>query len=103
VPELDITDRPTAAAHLAAFGSDNARRLYQTWLSATQEIRNELWYLDDVAINVEELWLRDLRRLRDELQPNERRARQALADAIAKELDDHRKAGAGDHPSDVEQ
>jgi hypothetical protein len=31
LPEPAVTDQPTIAAHLAAFGSKNVRGLYQAW------------------------------------------------------------------------
>lgn len=90
VPEPAVTDRATAAAHLA-FGSPKVRGLHQTWRSTV------------TAIDTEESTLRwnysqtypegpsfdELKQLLDVLHPDERAARQALADAIAEDLGHH--------------
>ncbi len=88
VPEPAVTDRATIAAHLAAFGSENVRRLYQTWRYTTTAIDTEE---DALRWDADQNYpyppsLDDLKRLRDVLHPNEHAARQALADAIAEEL-----------------
>ncbi len=88
IPEPSITDQATAAAHLAAFGSDNVRELYQAWRSALAAIGAEEAKL---RWNVEQSYpegptLDELKPLQDVLHPNEVAARQALADAIAEEL-----------------
>lgn len=88
VPEPAITDRATIAAHLAAFGSANVGRLYQAWRSTVTAIDTEE---DALRWNVEQNYppgpsLDELKRLLDVLHPDERAARQALADAIAEEL-----------------
>jgi hypothetical protein len=88
VPEPAVTDRATIAAHLAAFGSDNVRGLYETWRSTITAINAEE---DVLGWNATENYppgpsLDDLKRLQDVLQPQELAARQALADAIAEEL-----------------
>jgi hypothetical protein len=85
--EPDVTDRATIAAHLAAFGSDNVRRLYPAWRSTITAIENEETTLSWGAIEDSEApSFDDLKRLRDVLYPTERAARQAMADAIAEEL-----------------
>ncbi|MGH3936453.1 MAG: hypothetical protein ACRDS1_15990 [Pseudonocardiaceae bacterium] len=88
VPEPAVTDRATTAAHLAAFGSDNVRRLYQAWRSTVTAIDTEE---DALHWDADQNYpyppsLDNLKRLLNALQPNERGARQALAGAIAKEL-----------------
>ena len=44
--EPAVTDRATIAAHLAAFGSPNVRRLYQDWRSIITAIDTENDALD---------------------------------------------------------
>lgn len=89
MPEPAITDRATAAAHLAAFGSATVRGLYQAWRSGITAIETEE---DALRSYVDDNWppdapgLDDLKRLQNELGPTEVDARQALADAIAEEL-----------------
>lgn len=88
VPEPAVTDRATIAAHLAAFGSENVRRLYQAWRSTTTAIDAEE---DALRWDADQNYpyppsIRDLKDLQEVLQPEELAARQALADAVAEEL-----------------
>ena len=88
VPEEPaVTDRSIIAAHLAAFGSPNVRRLCQAWQSTVTEIdAEENLVRDSFDVNPGEApGLGVLKNLKV-LQPKERAARQALADAIAEEL-----------------
>lgn len=85
VPEPAVTDRATAAAHLAAFGSANVRRLYQFWRSTIAAIDTELDLLHRDATPAGPS-LDEVKHLQDVLHRNERGARQALADAIADQL-----------------
>jgi hypothetical protein len=104
VPEPAITDRATAGAHLAAFGSATVRGFYEAWRSTITAIEAEE---DALHSYVDNNWppdapgLDELRRLQNELGPKEVHVRRALANAIAEELG-HRKPGAGDHPSNVD-
>ncbi|MGH3900864.1 MAG: hypothetical protein ACRDTA_21995 [Pseudonocardiaceae bacterium] len=86
--EPAVTDRATIAAHLAAFGSANVCGLYQAWRSTITAIDTEeskhRWNTDQAYPEVPSL--DDLKHLQDVLHRNERAARQALANAIAKEL-----------------
>lgn len=88
MPEPAVTDRATIAAHLAAFGSDNIRELYEVWRSTVTAIDTK----EDSLRSIVEMdypetpSLDELKRLRDVLHPKEVAARQALADAIAEEL-----------------
>jgi hypothetical protein len=85
VPEPAVTGRATAAAHLAAFGSANVRRLYQAWRSTIAAIDTELDELHrDESMGGPSL--DEVKHLQDVLHPNERGARQALADTIADQL-----------------
>ncbi|MGH4012203.1 MAG: hypothetical protein ACRDTH_29260 [Pseudonocardiaceae bacterium] len=87
--EPAVTDRAIVAAHLAAFGSDNVRRLHLAWRSAIAEIGLDLAVLDTIADDYQEGQEHPVRYLSDlieKLHPNELSARQALADAIAEEL-----------------
>lgn len=88
VPEPAVTDKATIAAHLAAFGSDKVRSLYEEWRFAATHIELEQDMLKSV---VEELCpdgpdLDRLKHLREELHPREVGARKALADAVAAHL-----------------
>jgi hypothetical protein len=86
IPAPAITDRATIAAHLAAVGSDNVRKIYHAWRSTTDKIELELI---SMKMDKEDGVIHTLADLRDpllELHFTEVRARQALADAIAKEL-----------------
>jgi hypothetical protein len=89
-PEPAATDRATIAAHLA-FGSPNVRRLYEDWRSTLTKIDIEedgiRRAFDDISGKGPNL---DALKELEVLQPKERDARQALADAIAKELGPHR-------------
>jgi hypothetical protein len=86
MPRPAITDQAIIKAHLAAFGSDNVRRLYKTWRDITDEIEDQLTELraiddlDDIHDGDDQLVHLTA------LHPKERDARQALADAIAEEL-----------------
>lgn len=83
-PEPVITDRAVIAAHLSVFSSDNVRKLYSIW-------RGEIDSIEEMAKVMKE-YPGDARfptsSARDEIL-----ARQALADAIAKELDHRREEG----------
>jgi hypothetical protein len=89
VPEPAVTDRATIAAHLAAFGSDNVRELHRAWRFAITAIRDEEEVLREFYHEnyPEEPSLGGLKNLLKVLQRKELAARQALADAVAKELD----------------
>ncbi|HET9258459.1 MAG TPA: hypothetical protein VFO16_25135 [Pseudonocardiaceae bacterium] len=85
-PEPAATDPATIAAHLA-FGSPNVRRLYEDWQSTLTKIDIEE---DGIRLDFDDIRgkgpsLDALKEL-EVLQPKERDARQALADAIAEEL-----------------
>ncbi|MGH3800196.1 MAG: hypothetical protein ACRDTD_08720 [Pseudonocardiaceae bacterium] len=82
-PKPAVTDRATIGAHLAAFGSDNVRTLYKAWRSTIEEIVIEVTVLKAIA---EDSFPEVPRPQNPTLLPNEHRARQELADAIAKEL-----------------
>ncbi len=49
IPELTVTDKAIIAAHLAAFGSDNVRKLYQTWRSTIAAIGTEIVVVKSVT------------------------------------------------------
>jgi hypothetical protein len=83
MPEPAVTDRATIAAHLAAFGSDNVRTHYDAWRSAIDEIMVELAVLRAIS---DDAFPEVPSPQNPTLLPNEHRARQELADAIAKEL-----------------
>jgi hypothetical protein len=87
VPEPVITDRAIIAAHLAAFGSPNVRRLYDAWRSTVTEIDDEEDLVREVCDfnSPDPPGLGVLKNLKV-LQPKESAARQALADAVAEEL-----------------
>lgn len=88
MPEPAVTDRATIAAHLAAFGSDKVRKLYQAWRSTITAIDTEeqvlRWICDENY--PEGPGLDRLKKLLEVLQPTEVAARQALANAVAEEL-----------------
>lgn len=88
VPEPAVTDQATITAHLAAFGSDDVRRLYRAWRSTIAEIVKDDAVLKVIADDSypDGPSLHHVKHLREELHPNELRARQALPDAIAEEL-----------------
>lgn len=102
MPRPAISDQAVSKAHLAAFGSDNVRRLYKMWRDITDEIEDQL-----TELAVIDGWLDDIqqketpgvprsgsfvREADDQfvqltaLHPKERAARQGLADAITEEL-----------------
>jgi hypothetical protein len=87
VPEPAVTDRAIIAAHLAAFGSLNMRKLHQTWRSTVTEIDTEEDLVREVcdANSPDPPGLGVLKNLKV-LQHKELAARQALADAVAEEL-----------------
>lgn len=86
VPAPAVTDRSTAKAHLAAFGSPNVCRLYDAWRPIMDEIEDENEKLEFMAKDGQEPSPGELAHLQDALRRQERPARQALADAIASEL-----------------
>ena len=83
MPEPAVTDRAIIGAHLAAFGSDNVRTLYEAWRSTIDEIEIELAVLRAI---VDDSFPEVPSPQDPTLLPNELNARRALADAIAKEL-----------------
>jgi hypothetical protein len=86
-PELTSTDKAIISGHLAVFGSDDVRRFYQSWRSTIAAIGTEIVVLRSITDEYPDGPDHDqVGRLRDELYPTERAARQALADAIAEEL-----------------
>jgi hypothetical protein len=86
-PKPAQIDRATASALLAAYGSADVRALHATWRYAADIIAGAAQMLIIEHSPYERLASpEDIRRFREELQPKERAARQALADAVAKEL-----------------
>ncbi len=86
-PGPAATDRATIAAHLAAFGSDNVREFYRTWRSTITEIGTEEDVVREICDNnypegPGHAGMKNLLALHEK----EGAARQALADAVAKEL-----------------
>ncbi len=89
VSEPAVADRAIIAANLAAFGSPNVRRLYQVWRSTVTEIDEErvtMIYVLTADDEEHQHGLGEVKELLDVLQPKQSAARQALGDAIAKEL-----------------
>jgi hypothetical protein len=87
LPERTTSDRATIAAHLAAYGSTNVRKLHQTWRSTITSIEDvyESWD-GNWAVNSEPPSVEHVEHVLTLLHPNERVAREALGDAIADEL-----------------
>jgi hypothetical protein len=87
VPTPAVTDRATAAAHLAAFGSPNVRGLYRAWRSTITAIGTDGDAVIGHCIAQDPEGLRlSPGSMLNGLHARELAARQALADAIAKEL-----------------
>ncbi len=87
LPERKTSDRATIAAHLAAYGSKNVRKLHQTWRATITSIENvhESWD-QNWALNGEPPSVEQVDNVWTSLYPDERVAREALGDAIADEL-----------------
>jgi hypothetical protein len=90
VPRPAVADRATASAVLAAFGSTAVRARHAEWRSAADafsELVNNiiigLHLSDDPHETVSD---ESMKTLTEDLQPKERAARQALAEAVASEL-----------------
>jgi hypothetical protein len=91
VPEPPAVDlRAVIAAHLAAFGSAQVGTLYRAWRERMTAVEDEYRYLDFYwrecigvggAIEIDEL-----KRMLDELLPEEAAARKLIAEAMAKDL-----------------
>lgn len=91
VPEQPAVDsRAVIAAHLAAFGSAQVGTLYRAW-------RERMTAVDDEHSNLDFYWrecigvggaieIDKLKRMLDELLPEEATARKLMAEAMAKDL-----------------
>lgn len=89
-PEPTLADQATAAALLAAFGSNDVRENYDEWRSAMsaalQEREGVYWNLQESGDPDARPSEQDLRELAEIRYPREQAARSRLADAIAREL-----------------
>lgn len=90
VPEPAVTDKATASALIAAFASAGVRARHVEWRASADQFRADvdgiiigLTLSGDPLPTVAEQFMK---RLTDDLQPKERAARQALAEAVATEL-----------------
>jgi hypothetical protein len=95
VPKPEVSDRATAAALISAFASNGVHASYEAWRTAAdaldwkmQGINFSMNEDNDPTANVPEEWMKELT---EDLQPKERAARKALAEAVADELG-HRRA-----------
>lgn len=90
VPKSAVTDRATAAALMAAFGSMTVRACHAAWREAADALSERVTNIC-IGINLagtqhEKVPDKEMEFLTDELQPKERATRQALAEAVAAEL-----------------
>jgi hypothetical protein len=90
VPKPEVTDRATAAALVSAFASNGVLTSHAAWRQAADALDTKIevisWQMmedGDPTANVPEEWIAALT---DDLQPKERAARKALAEAVAQEL-----------------
>ena len=99
-PKPAITDRSSAAALLAAFGSAAVLAQHSAWRAAADAAGEWIQGIDigmhlNGAVPDENVPPEQLKRLVYELQPKEAAARQALAEAVADELGHRRAETAG--------
>jgi hypothetical protein len=85
-----VTDKATAAALVAAFASNSVWESHTAWREAADTFGNKIKWIEygmafdgDPGAKVPDEWMKELT---EDLQPKERSARQALAEAIAHEL-----------------
>ena len=89
VPKPVVSDRATASVVLAAFGSARVRARHVAWRSAADSFGELVNYIIiDFNLNGPPYTVsdKDMKTLTENLQPKERAARQALAEAVASEL-----------------
>ncbi|MEJ3651494.1 hypothetical protein WEH80_00610 [Actinomycetes bacterium KLBMP 9759] len=90
VPRPAVTDKATASALIAAYGSSAVRSCHAEWRAAADAL---IELLDNISIG----WAlagdpepkvdpAEMKRLTDDLQPKERTARQKFGEAVASEL-----------------
>jgi hypothetical protein len=98
VPKPAESDRATAAALIAAFASEPVRASHVAWRQAADDLDMRLKGIGislmedgDPYATPPDKWMKELT---DVLQPKEREARKALAEAVAHELG-HRKPQKG--------
>lgn len=89
VPEPAVSDRATANALLAAFGSSKVRAAHAAWRTAADSFDKLVkdirvgFQLNGPPYTIDD---KEMSTLTKNLQPSERSARQALAEAVATEL-----------------
>jgi hypothetical protein len=89
VEEPPLTDKPTAFALIAAFASDPVRTSYTAWREAADALDKKIEWVGVGVVQANphdgtpDEWMKELT---DVLQPKEREARKAIAEAIAREL-----------------
>jgi hypothetical protein len=89
VPQPTASDRATASAILAAFGSARVRASHAAWRTTADsfsKLVNEIvmgFQLNGPPYSIPD---KEMKTLTEDLQPPERAARQALAEAVATEL-----------------
>jgi hypothetical protein len=92
LPEPEGTDGATIKAIVVAFGSPVVRSLHESWSRAVEAVNDErhglIFEANESGDPDHRITVDDQKKLREELAPAEAAARQALADAIAAELNE---------------